>query len=72
MQFIKSLIQAAIDLENMPYLGRIVPEIGNEQIREIIYRSYRIVYRIKAEKIEILGVFHGARDFRKAINNEPD
>lgn len=35
LQFIKSLIKAAIDLENMPYPGRIVPEIGNEQIRKL-------------------------------------
>jgi hypothetical protein len=31
---------------NFPELGRIVPEYRNDCIREIIFRSYRIVYRV--------------------------
>ncbi|PIE68455.1 MAG: plasmid stabilization protein [Deltaproteobacteria bacterium] len=39
--------------------GRIVPEINNEQYREIIYGNYRIVYRIEKEQLSILTVRHG-------------
>ena len=43
------------------YSGRIVPEVNNPAIREIILGSYRIVYRVKDEVVEILTVCHGAR-----------
>ena len=40
-------------------MGRIVPEIGSFNIRELIEGNYRIVYRYSREKIEILTVFEG-------------
>ncbi|HEV7744103.1 MAG TPA: type II toxin-antitoxin system RelE/ParE family toxin [Pyrinomonadaceae bacterium] len=44
-------------------IGRIVPEYGSAKIREIIVRSYRIVYRVNHESrlIEIARIWHGAR-----------
>lgn len=43
-------------------IGRIVPEVENEEIREIIFGNYRIIYRIvNPERIDILTVFHSAR-----------
>ena len=48
----------------MPYSGRVVPELENNTIRELLYKNYRIVYRVLNETdIEILAVVHGARDF---------
>lgn len=44
-----------------PKSGRIVPEYGDENLREKIYENYRIVYRIKGEHIEIVAITHGAR-----------
>jgi toxin ParE1/3/4 len=44
--------------------GRTVPEIGNPDIRELIYRGYRIVYRLNGGRIEILTVFEGHRLMR--------
>ena len=65
-RFVKSLIKAPKRLEDMPYSGRIVPEFENENFREVIYRNYRIVYRLvgKNKDVEILAVVHGARDMR--------
>ena len=48
-------------LAKFPSSGRVVPELGNPVLREILYGSYRIVYRINAECIEILTIHHGAR-----------
>jgi toxin ParE1/3/4 len=40
-------IQAAINgLTKHPLMGRIVPEIEDERYRELIFRNYRIIYRI--------------------------
>ena len=58
-------IIAAVDrLEGFPLSGRVVPEVGDESLREVIYRNYRIVYRLKPEIIEVVTVFHAARLLR--------
>jgi toxin ParE1/3/4 len=62
--FISRLILAAERLCDFPYSGRMIPEIGNELCREIIYDPYRIMYRIEKESIWITGIVHGARDWR--------
>ena len=44
-----------------PRSGRMVPEYEAPDIREVIERPYRIIYRIKADQIDILAVVHGAQ-----------
>ncbi len=56
------IITACENLADFPKRGRMVPEIGDPQLREIIVQSYRVVYRIKRTRVEILSVIHGARD----------
>ena len=46
-------------LRSFPEIGRIVPEIGHEKIRELIYTHYRIVYKVDPGQISILTVRHG-------------
>ena len=48
-------------LSTMPYLGAIVPEYEEETIRELVEQSYRIIYRVREDRVEILSVVHGAR-----------
>jgi toxin ParE1/3/4 len=38
-----------------------VPEFETEQIREVIEGSYRIIYYIKSEQIDILAVLHSSQ-----------
>ena len=40
-----------------------VPEYEAPDIREVIERPYRIIYRVKAERVEVLAVVHGAQRF---------
>ena len=50
--------------------GKIVEEIGQSEIRELIEGNYRIVYRIiDKEKVHILLVHHGARDLTKRLGS---
>jgi hypothetical protein len=42
--------------------GRIVPEFADPTIRELIVRSYRLIYRVSDEDVSIIGFIHGARD----------
>ena len=58
------LLMSKVDLlAQFPYLGRVVPEENDETIREIIFRFYRIIYKVLAEKeiVAIARVWHGAR-----------
>ncbi len=55
-------LKASVDrLKTFPASGAIVSEIGNPNIREIYYGNYRIIYRIKRRRVEILAVYHSAR-----------
>lgn len=47
-------------IPEFPKAGRIVPEYGDENLRERIYGNYRIVYRLKEELVEIVTICHGA------------
>jgi toxin ParE1/3/4 len=62
--FVERVFAAIMRLEAFPRSGRIVPEIGQEDIREIIFGSYRIVYAVSEEEVNILTVFHAARLLR--------
>ncbi|MBI2901096.1 MAG: type II toxin-antitoxin system RelE/ParE family toxin [Planctomycetes bacterium] len=53
--------QAADRLALFPRSGRVVPELGIEDVREVFLQAYRIIYRVRGERAEILTVHHGAR-----------
>ncbi len=46
-------------------MGRVVPAIDRDDIREIIVQSYRIIYRLLLDEVEILTVHHGARSLER-------
>ena len=48
-------------LATFPRSGRIVPERNDPSVREIVLGSYRILYRIRRDFVELLTVYHGAR-----------
>ncbi len=60
-KWINTVFSKVEQLKSFPEIGRIVPEIKNSQIREIIYGNYRIVYRIEQKQISILTIRHGAQ-----------
>ncbi|MBZ0167903.1 plasmid stabilization protein [Candidatus Methylomirabilis lanthanidiphila] len=61
---VERIVAAIGRLETFPRSGRVVPEVGDESLREVVYESYRIVYRLKPSAVEIITVFHGARLLR--------
>jgi plasmid stabilization system protein ParE len=58
-KWINTVFSKVAQLKFSPEIGRIVPEIRNNQFRELIYGNYRIIYRIEQEKISILTIRHG-------------
>lgn len=62
LQVIRIKSQTTV-LKQQTSLGRVVPEIGEESIRELIFGNYRIIYRlVSQERIDILTIHHSARD----------
>lgn len=61
---VERIVAAVARLENNPLSGRVLPEIGDESLREVIHGNYRIVYRVRDDAVEVATVFHGARMFR--------
>ena len=61
--FGNELIDRALALATFPERGRVVPEIGEPAVREIIHGSYRIIYEIFPEQrvVYVLRFWHGAR-----------
>lgn len=55
------IVETAEGIPEFPELGRIVPEIGNAAIRERFVYSYRIIYRLEADRIVVAAVIHGSR-----------
>ena len=58
----RRLITAAEPLRDHPRLGRVVPELGDETIRELIAGNYRLIYRLIGDDTEVLRVIHGGQD----------
>ena len=66
-RFVERIIEAVESLEKFPEMGRKVPEAEAENIRELLFQNYRIIYRVETDSILILTVIHGARDLSRKI-----
>lgn len=62
IRFIEKLINGIENLSIFPEMGRIVPEAQDKTIREIIFRPYRIIYKIEQQQISIVTVINSHRD----------
>jgi plasmid stabilization system protein ParE len=64
--FVQRVVAIVEDLPRFPRAGRIVPEYGQETLREVLVGNYRIVYRVLHARIEVAAVVHGARQMPNA------
>jgi plasmid stabilization system protein ParE len=55
------ILEVSRNIKEFPLIGRAVPELGDENIRERFIYSYRLVYQINEQKILIVAVIHGKR-----------
>lgn len=62
----QDIVEKTEGLNDFPEIGRIVPEINDKKIRELIIYSYRLVYEVKNDDVDILAIIHGKRDFFSA------
>ena len=59
--FIQRIVSIVEAIPFFPEAGRIVPEYQRQDLREKVYRNYRIVYRIKGDAVEIVAIIHGSK-----------
>ena len=59
LRTVDQITRKSEQISQFPLSGRRVPEFDVNQIREIFYGSYRIIYHINPNQIDILAVIHG-------------
>lgn len=64
--FVERIVAHVEKLREFPQSGRVVPEYGREDLREFIFESYRIVYRVRGDMIQVAAVVHGAKRLPQA------
>jgi len=61
-KMVDKITNKSIQISEFPYSGRMVPEFECETIREIPVGSYRLMYRILTDRIDVMAVFHSSMD----------
>ena len=66
LSFYEQVREKVESLIQFPRMGRVVPELDEPNIRELILENYRIIYRILEKEVQIVRLFHGSRimDFK--------
>lgn len=60
---VTKILETVQNIKELPLAGRVVPELGDDRVRERFVYSYRLVYRIENQAILIVAVIHGKRSF---------
>ena len=61
MSDIERLTSRTVQIGLFPFSGEFVPEYSNENIREVVEYSYRLIYLVDRDVVYVLAVVHGAR-----------
>jgi toxin ParE1/3/4 len=64
LTFLEEVLDTADSLATLSERGRIVPEYQNPVVRELFIKRYRLLYEIQDFTVYVLGLIHGARDFK--------
>ena len=56
-------LDTAASLSTLAERGRVVPEIGDSTLRQLLVYDYRLLYRVLDDRVVIRAFLHGARDF---------
>ena len=67
--FINRIFAITKKSSTFPQIGRKVPEMNRDDIREVIFRNYRIIYHLEDSLITVLTVIHGARNLQSDTIN---
>ena len=60
---LEAAVDAASSLSTLSERGRVVPEVGDPALRQLLVFDYRLIYRVHPDRVVIRAFLHGARDF---------
>ncbi|MFH1260103.1 MAG: type II toxin-antitoxin system RelE/ParE family toxin [Elusimicrobiota bacterium] len=63
--FVQEIIELSKGLNEFHKRGRVVPELGDVNVRELFIKEYRLMYSVQKSQIVIVGIIHGKRDLNK-------
>jgi addiction module RelE/StbE family toxin len=69
---VERLYESVEHLADHPKMGRTVPEIGHESLRELVVENYRVIYQIQERRIEVITIVHGRQDVAKKFRERED
>lgn len=58
---VRKILTSTRALTNFPRSGRMLPEVDDENLREVFAYSYRIIYRVEQDEVVVAAVIHGKR-----------
>lgn len=58
---VSAVLKTKQTFSQFPFAGRIVPELSDDNIRELFVYSYRVIYRIEGSLVTIAAIVHGRR-----------
>jgi toxin ParE1/3/4 len=64
---VRRILTSTRQLGEHPWSGRVVPELEDPSIREILVYSYRVVYRVQDQVVTVSAVVHARRSFESGI-----
>jgi len=67
----RRILDAVDRLRRYPKLGRVVPEYDHPSIRELIVGNYRVVYRVRGQRVGIGAIVQGSRDLLRRRHTQP-
>ena len=68
--FTRQILDISRALNEFSERGRVVQELGEPNIRELIIREYRLIYSIEQSHVVILALVHGERDLKTLWEKE--
>ncbi|MFY9821869.1 MAG: type II toxin-antitoxin system RelE/ParE family toxin [Thermoanaerobaculia bacterium] len=69
--FVRQMREAARSLRQMARRGRVVPEISDPTIRELLIGNYRLLYQLRKSDVLVIALIHGARDLASLWERDP-
>lgn len=64
LSFYEDVLDKAQTLIEFPLRGRVVPEFGDPNMRELFVHRYRLIYRVDNQNVVITTIIHGARNYK--------
>ncbi len=60
-EFVHKIIEQIEALKTFSEMGRIVPELNDQNLRELVYQNYRIVYLVKNNSVNLIYIGHASK-----------